>query len=187
MAGVVPPHVPSPVPSRSVPPISYEDAVRMIGTLPTLRPQPISTNIRALTTYLSDKITSIPSYQSPEFGYMGMVEEKTVYVLTGADPWVDFNDPGAYRDRTDGTASPVQQKDAEAIYFAHKAIFDSQTNVQRAVIEALNLAVSREYKRYNTNTQIGAKIYKANSDPREILDALRYNYGKVQPSEKNEE
>ena len=173
------PHVPSPMPSRLVPPISYKDAVRTIGTLPTLRPRPTSTNIRALTTYLSDRITSIPSYQSPEFGYMGMVEEKTVYALTGADPWVDFNNPGAYRDRTDGTASTVQQKDAEAIYLAHKAIFDSQTNVRRAVIDALNLAVPREYKRYNTNTQIGAKIYKANSDPREILDALRYNYGKV--------
>ena len=48
-----------------------------------------------------DRITSIPSYQSPELGYMGMVEEKTVYALTGADPWVDFNNPGAYRDRTD--------------------------------------------------------------------------------------
>ena len=116
---------------------------------------------------------------------MGMVEEKTVYTLTGADPCVDFNHPGAYRNRTDGTASTVQQKDAEAIYLAHKAIFDSQTNVRRAVIDALNLAVPREYKRYNTNTQIGAKIYKANSDPREILDALRYNYGKVQPSEKH--
>ena len=107
---------------------------------------------------------------------MGMVEEKTVYALTGAEPWVDFNNPGAYRDRTDGTASTVQQKDAEAIYLAHKAIFDSQTNVRRTAIDALNLAVPREYKRYNTNTQIGAKIYKANSDPREILDALRYNY-----------
>ena len=58
-----------------------------------------------------------------------MVEEKTVYALTGADPWVDFDDPGAYRERTDGTASTVQQKHAEAIYLAHKAIFDSQTNV----------------------------------------------------------
>ena len=180
----MPQQVPAPMPSRLVPPISYKNAVRMIGTMPTLRPRPTSTNIRTLTTYLSDRITSIPSYQSPEFGYMGMVKEKIVYALTGADPWVEFNNPGAFRDRTDGTASTVQQKDAEAICLAHKKIFDSQTNVRRAVIDTLNLAVPREYKRYNTSTYIGAKIYKANSDPGKIPDALRYNYGKVQPSEK---
>ena len=53
-----------------------------------------------------------------------MVEEKTVYALTGADPWHDFKDPGAYCGETDGTVSAVQQKDAEAIYLAHKVIFD---------------------------------------------------------------
>ena len=184
MTGVGPPQVQAPMPSRLVPPILYENAVRMIGTLPTLRPRPTSTNIRALTTYLSDRITSIPSYQSPEFGHMGMVEEKTVYALTGADPWVEFNNLGVFCDRTDGTASTVQQKDAEAICLAHKTIFDSQTNVRRAVIDALNLAVPRKYKRYNTSTHIGAKKYKANSDPGKIPDALRYNYGKVHPSEK---
>ena len=48
----------------------------------------------------------------------------------------------------------------------------------------MNLAVPRKYKRANLVNQIGAKIYKANNDPRRILDTLRYNYGKVQPSEK---
>ena len=81
-----------------------------------------------------------------------MVEEKTVHALTGADPWVGFEDPGAYCDKTDGTASAIQQKDAEAIYLAHKAIFDSKTKVRRAIIDALNLAVPRKYKRYTAYT-----------------------------------
>ena len=67
---------------------------------------------------------------------------------------------------------------------AHTAIFDSQTNVRQTIIDALNLAVPRQYKRTNTPNQIGAKIYKANYDPRRILGTLRYNYGKVQPSGK---
>ena len=74
--------------------------------------------------------------------------------------------------------------DAEAIYLAHKAIFGSQTNVGRVIIDALIFAMPREYKRSNTINQIGAKIYKVNSDPQVILNALRYNYRKVQPSKK---
>ena len=98
---------------------------------------------------------------------MGVVEEKTVYALTGAPPWVDYQDPGAVHDRTDGLALSVQQKDAEAIYVAHKGIFNFQTNATQAIINALNLAKPRQYKRTNTPNQIGANIYKANDDPAE--------------------
>ena len=108
-----------------------------------------------------------------------------MYALTGVAPWFDYIYLGALREKkTDGLASAVQQKDAEAIYMAHKGMFNSQTKVRRAIINALNLVVIRQYKRTNTPSQIGAKIYKANDDPHCILDILRYNYGKGQPSKK---
>ena len=91
--------------SQSVSPVSYDDTVWTIGVLPGLLPRPISTNIHTLTIYLCDRITSIPSYQLLEYGYMGIVEERAVYALTGAPPWVDYQDPGAARDRTDRSAT----------------------------------------------------------------------------------
>ena len=87
--------------NRSVPPISHNDVVQTTGILPSLAPRLTSTNIRTLTTYLCNRIISKPSYQLREFGYMGMLEEKMVYALTGAPPRVNYQDPGAVRDPTD--------------------------------------------------------------------------------------
>ena len=47
----------------------------------------------------------------------------------------------------------------------------------------LNAAVPRKYKR-SGGDRIGAKTYKANDDPRAILNALRNTYGRPSPGEK---
>ena len=60
---------------------------------------------------------------------MGMIEERMVYALTAAPPWIDYQDPGAVRARTNGLVTTVEQKDADVMYIAHKGIFDSQTNM----------------------------------------------------------
>ena len=115
-------------------------------------------------TFLCNRITLISSYPLLEYGYMGMVEERTMYALAVAPAGINYQDPGAVRARTAGTVTTVEQKVAEAIYIAHKGIFDSQMNVKRAIIDALNLAVPRSYKRENSVDQIQAKIYKYNDD-----------------------
>ena len=46
---------------------------------------------------------------------MGMVEEAEVYVLNGADHWIDFPNPGAVYLCVDGTASPTHTKGVEVI------------------------------------------------------------------------
>ena len=51
------------------PEVTFEDALAVIGTLPSLEPRPTSTNIRALEIDLVDKLTMIPSTQSVNFGY----------------------------------------------------------------------------------------------------------------------
>ena len=69
------------------------------------------------------------------------------------------------------------------IYNTNKKVFDSQTNVNGAVISILNLSVPREYRRAAAGT-IEAKIYKPSDDPKRILATLQANYGQMTPAEK---
>ena len=70
------PAEPPPSQNRSVPPVSYEEATAKIGVLPNLASRPTATDIRAFTSAFCDRVTGIPSYQSADFGYIKMVEEK---------------------------------------------------------------------------------------------------------------
>ena len=166
----------------SQPAIKFEDARDKIGILPSLGPHPNVTNIRALFINLVDKLTTIPSQQSTEFVYAGMVDQEEIYTLNVADPWVNFPDPGVHR-IADGTMDGDEQRDADTIFNANKKVYDSESNVRRAVIGGLNAAVPRQYKR-SGGTSIGAKMYNANDCPRTILDNLRTSYGRLDPIEK---
>ena len=113
-----------------------------------------------------------------------MVEQEEIYALNVADPWVNFPDPGVHR-TADGTLNSDEQRDAEVIFNANKKVFDSESNVRRAIIDGLNAAVPRQYKRSGGNS-IGAKMYKANDCPRTILNNLRTCYGRLAPIEKTQ-
>ena len=72
------------------PEVMFEDALAVIGTLPSLAPRPTTTNIRALKIDLVDKMKMIPSEQSVDFGYSGKVEADFIYALKTSIPWVDW-------------------------------------------------------------------------------------------------
>ena len=160
--------------------VTLEEAQRLIGTLPTLSPRPNATNIRNLEVALFDALEGIPSHQSPEYGYKGMAQQALEYALDVAVPWTDVANPGPHR-IADGTLDVQQQRDADAIFEAHTAVWKSQDNVQRASISALNLAVPKKYKRTNG---IGTSNYKTNQSVRNILAGLRDLYGVPTPDEK---
>ena len=166
----------------SHPAVTYEDAVRILGQLPSLAPRPTATNIRALVVDLVDKLTIIPSEQSAEFGYSGMVQHYEIYALNSNNAWEPWGDPGPHR-AADPNWTSQQQKDAEVLYESNKKVFDSEANVRRAVIAGLNAAVPRAYKR-GTGTTIGVKVYRPTDNPKEILNSLRNMYGKMSPGEK---
>ena len=168
----------------SHPIVTYDDARDAIGQLPSLGPRPTATNIRALVVDLVDKLTIIPSEQAPDLGYAGMAEQEATYALSTNTPWTNWPNPGAHR-ATDPNWTTTEQKDADVLYDANKRVFDSEANVRRAVISALNEAVPRKYKRAGGNA-IGVKIYKPSDCPRTILNVLRTNYGKLGPAEKTE-
>ena len=164
--------------------ISYEEAKTRIGVLPTCGPRPNATNIRALVKTLAERAATIPSTQSSDHGYLGMVVTPGEYALVENNPWRDFPDPGPVRGNIDGNATATQQRDAEAIYRGAKTIFDSQSNVRRAVNDALNAAIPQPFRR-STNT-IGVRIFRATDDTREIIQRLQNSYGKPSPSIKEE-
>ena len=77
-----------------------------------------------------------------------MVKEPEIYALTSpATPWVDWPDPGPHR-TIDAALDAAGQEDALVQYNAYNKVYDSQENVCRAVINALNVAVPQAYQRW---------------------------------------
>jgi hypothetical protein len=164
--------------------VSFETAQAKIGVLPSLAPRPTATQIHALYTHLREALAKIPSFQSPNHGYQGMVDAPPIYALTGEVPWVDFPDPGFHR-QADGTLNPIGQRDADAIFSAAIIVFTSQQNVKAAVNDALNKSIPKAYRR-NPNI-IGVREFRANDDPREIIATLTRRYGQKTTQEVNDQ
>ena len=116
----------------------------MIGTLPSLAPRPTATNMCAIEIDLVKKLTMIPSEQSVDFGYSGKVESDVVYALKMKILWVDWQNTGPHvtlaDNFTDAQITNIQEE-----YKARKMVWDSQSNVNRAIIAGLNLAFPRTY------------------------------------------
>jgi len=94
--------------------ITYDSVKEMIGILPSLAPRPNAINIRALTLHLEQKLETIPSTQSPENGYVGLVMPNVVYALRSANtPWIHWPDPGPHPAQA---ATNVEARNLQTIY-----------------------------------------------------------------------
>jgi hypothetical protein len=76
--------------------ITYDEAKDVIGTIPKLDPHPNADILQALSKYIEEKLETIPSHQSAEFGYMGMAMPVEQYALRTNTPWMDWNNPGPH-------------------------------------------------------------------------------------------
>ena len=90
----------------------------------SLHPRPTATKIRALYTLLYDVLAKIPSFQSLNHGYQGMVDATNVYALTREAAWIDFPNPGLHR-QADGYLNPVTQRNADTIFGAATLVYTS--------------------------------------------------------------
>jgi hypothetical protein len=165
--------------------IDYDTATAAIGTLPSLHPRPSHANIRALERDLFEKLKTLQSTQSEEWGFRGLAEQPAEYALKSVTPWVHSPNPGQHRP-LGLAAGPT--RDAKAVYLAEKSAYQAQATVTRAIIAALNVAVPKAFRRGATavgGALIGAAAYRSNHDPRTILLALRTMYGIPSPAERN--
>ena len=126
------------------PEVTFEDSLTVIGTMPSLAPRPTSTNICALEIDLVDKLTMIPSEKSVNLGYAGKVEADVVYALKTSILWADWLNPGPHVTLA-GKLTDTQITNIQEDHKARKMVWDSQYNVNRAIIAGLNLAVPRTY------------------------------------------
>ena len=162
------------------PELTLKDALAMIGTLPSLALRPTATNICALEIDLVENLSMIPSEQSVNFGYSGKVESDVVYALKTSIPWVDWLNPRPHVTLTDNLTD-TQITNIKEEYKARKMVWDSQYNVNRAIITGLNLSVPRTYWRAVTGA-IGTRNYRFMDDPKVILQGLQDNYGQMTPT-----
>ena len=101
--------------------ISYEEAKDTIGVLPSLAPLLNVIILFALSTVLEQKLETIPSEQSPDYGYIGMVMPVGIYALRSPVPWEDWPNPGAHPAAAD---TAVVQANLHILYEANKAVYD---------------------------------------------------------------
>ena len=71
--------------------------------------------ICALYTHLSKVLAKIPSFQSLNHGYQGMVDVVEMYALTEKEAWIDVPNHGFHR-RSGETLNPVTQRGVGAIF-----------------------------------------------------------------------
>ena len=95
---------------------------------------------------MSERAQTIPSHESKDHGHQGMIDAPAVCTLAGAQPWVMIANSGAHRVVVEKSTSQ-QQHDSEIIYNAAKGVYNSQQNVKKAFIDALNIAVPQMYRR----------------------------------------
>ena len=161
--------------------ITYEEAKEIIGVLPSVAPRPNATNLRVLSEHLEQKVQTIPApQQSPEYGFLCMVQPTAIYALRTNVPWIDWEDPGAH---PAAAATAAEQTNIKTLYDANKAVYDTQQNVRRAINDALNVAIPNAFRKPAGN-KMGTRVFTVRDSPREILDGLRAKYGICAPNEK---
>ena len=101
-----------------------------------------------------------------------MVKEPAIYALTSpATPWVDWPDPGTHR-AINAALDAAGQADALVQYNTYKKVYDSQENVRRGFINALNVAVPQAYRRV-AGGGVGVRNYRPTDSPMAILASMR--------------
>ena len=124
----------------SAPKITAEKAISLVGVLPSLHTQPNGTNLNKLKRDLVEKLSSVPSYQSMDEGYGGMVEDPTIFALQCTPPWVAWPDSGTHR-VGDPSLNTAGQADALGQYNFKNGAHELNKQVKAAVIGRLNLVV----------------------------------------------
>jgi len=155
--------------------ITYEEAQKAVGSIPSLAPQPNVVNIQALSTLLEQQLEKIPCTQAPEHGFVGMVMPQQIYSLRCAIPWAKWPDPGNHPAAAN---TSVEQTNVKTIYDANRVVLDLQENIRRAINEALNEAIPNAFRKPVGN-QMGQKSTLSATTPGIFSPTFAQNMGQA--------
>ena len=129
----------------------------------SLHPRPNGTNLNKLEGDLVEKLRSVPSYQSTDEGYDGMVDDPTMYALQCPRGWVAWPDPGPHQ-VVDPALNTAVQADALVQYNFKSSAYELNKNIKTAVISILSLLVPSTYQRITGGRRW--QIYQTTDDPK---------------------
>ena len=139
-----------------------------------MAPRLTATNINAFKDTLVDVLLTIPLAQDEDHGYRGLVKSVEIYTLITAIPWRDWPDPGPTRRGTAINPHPTlgenltanATRTEQSVWVTESTQFMRETNIQHAIINALNRVVPKSYRRAQgvTTTGIGHTTYKKSTN-----------------------
>jgi hypothetical protein len=160
--------------------ITFERAKEHVGVIPTMHPRPNFDNINQAVIHLVRKLQQLPApHQSARNGYAGKILSVQQYALMDDTPWVDWPYPGAHHTFPQG-ADRATMEQAKTVWTANNEVYNSEQNVDRAVIAALEIAVPDDFK----SGGAAANGWSGNINAREIIASLKDKYGTPGPADK---
>jgi hypothetical protein len=160
--------------------ISFERAKEHVGAIPTMHPRPTFDNINQAVIHLVRKLQQLPApHQSARNGYAGKILSIPQYALLDNQAWVDWPYPGAHHTFPEG-ADRATMEQAKTVWTANNDVYNSEQNVDRAVIAALDIAVPDDFK----SGGVAANGWSGNVNARDIIASLKDKYGTPRPADK---
>jgi hypothetical protein len=160
--------------------ITFERAKEHVGVIPTMHPRPTFDNINQAVIHLVRKLQQLPApHQSTRNGYAGKILSAAQYALLDAQAWIDWPYPGPHHTFPNG-ADRTTMEQAKTVWTANNDVYNSEQNVDRAVIAALDMAVPDDFK----SGGVAANGWSGNINARDIIANLKDKYGTPGPADK---
>ncbi len=160
--------------------ITFERAKEHVGVIPTMHPRPTFDNINQAVIHIVRKLQQLPApHQSTRNGYAGKILSVAQYVLLDTHAWIDWPYPGPHHMFPD-VADRVVMEQAKTVWTANIDVYNSEQNVDRAVIAALDIAVPDDFK----SGGVAANGWSGNINARDIIANLKDKYGTPGPADK---
>jgi hypothetical protein len=153
--------------------ITFERAKEHVGVIPTMHPRPTFDNINQAVIHLVRKLQQLPApHQSTHNGYAGKILSVPQYALLDTKALIDWPFPNG--------ADRATMEQAKTVWTANIDVYNSEQNVDRAVIAALDMSVPDDFK----SGGIAANGWSGNVNVPDIIANLKDKYGTPGPADK---
>jgi hypothetical protein len=160
--------------------LTFERVREHIGAIPTMHPRPTFDNINNAVIHLVRKLQQLPApHQSTRNGYAGKILSPAEYALLDTQAWRDWPYPGPHHTFPPNSTREIMEQE-KTVWAANTEVYNSEQNVDRAIIAALDIAVPDDFK-YGGAATNG---WSGDMTSRAIIASLKEKYGKPGPADK---